>query len=69
MWNEAAKCAATRQVMQPPPHSTKVVAPNTALLSSVFKQYTFLNRLTEVEACLRYFYQKPVCNGLCADGL
>ena len=24
-WNEAAKCAATRQVMQPPPRLAKIV--------------------------------------------
>ena len=24
---------------------------------------------TQCEVCLRYFYQKPVCNGLYADGL
>ena len=46
MWNEAAKHAATRQVMQPPPHPAKVVEPNTALSSSAFEQYT----LTEAEA-------------------
>ena len=49
MWNKAAKHAATRQVMWPPPHPAKVVAPNTALLSSVFKQYTLLDRLAEAE--------------------
>ena len=42
-WNEAAKCAATRQVMQPPPHLAKVVEPNTVSSSSAFKQYTLLN--------------------------
>ena len=52
MWNEAAKHAATRQVMQPPPCPVKVVAPNTASSSSVFEQYTLLERLTEVEAQL-----------------
>ena len=52
MWNEAAKCAATRQVMQPPPHPAKIVAPNTALSSSVFEQYTLLNWLTGAEAQL-----------------
>ena len=25
MWNKGAKCAGTRQVMQPPPHPAKVV--------------------------------------------
>ena len=38
--------------MQLPPRPAKVVAPNAASLSSVFKQYTFLNRLTEAEAQL-----------------
>ena len=42
----------TRQVMQPPPHPAKVVASNAALSSSVFEQYTLLNRLTEAEAQL-----------------
>ena len=28
-----------------------------------------LTRLTQCEVCLRYFYQKPACNGLYADGL
>ena len=50
MWNEAAKHAATRQVMRPPPCPAKVVEPNTASLSSAFKQYTLLNLLTEAEA-------------------
>ena len=43
MWNQAAKCAATRQVMRPPPYPAKIVEPNTALLSSAFEQYTLLN--------------------------
>ena len=49
-WNEAAKHAATRQVMWPPPCPAKVVEHNTALSSSAFKQYTLLDHLTEVEA-------------------
>ena len=49
-WNEAAKRAATRQVMQPPPHPGKVVEPSTASSSSAFEQYTFLNHLTEAES-------------------
>ena len=48
-WNEAAKHAATRQVMQPPPHPAKIVEPNTASSSSAFKQYTLLNRLVDIE--------------------
>ena len=43
MWKKAAKCAAARQVMQPPPHPAKVVEPNTVSSSSAFKQYTLLN--------------------------
>ena len=51
-WNKAAKCAATKQSMQPPPCPAKIVAPNAAASSSVFKQYTLLDRLTEAEAQL-----------------
>ena len=39
-WNEAAKHAATRQVMQPAPCPAKVVEPNTESLSSAFKHNT-----------------------------
>ena len=42
MWNEAAKRAATRQVMRPPPHPAKAVEVNTASSSGEFKQYTLL---------------------------
>ena len=48
-WNEAAKHAAERQVMQPPPHPAKGVELNTMLSSSAFKQYTLLNRLADAE--------------------
>ena len=49
-WNEAAKCAATRHVMQPPPPCpAKIVEPNTASSSSAFKQYTLLNQLVDME--------------------
>ena len=41
-WNEAAKCAAVKQVMQPPPHPPKAVELATAPLSSKFDQYTLL---------------------------
>ena len=50
MWNEAAKCAATRQVMRPPPCLAKIVEPNTTSLSSAFEQYTLLTQLTNMEA-------------------
>ena len=53
MWNKAAKCAATRQVMQPPPHPAKIVEPNTASSSSAFEQYTLLNQLVNVEKWLK----------------
>ena len=48
-WNEAAKHAATRQVMQPPQHPAKIVEPNTVSSSSAFEQYTLLNRLVNAE--------------------
>ena len=41
-WNEAAKRAATKQVMQPPPHPAKAVELTTALSSGEFDQYTLL---------------------------
>ena len=50
MWNEAAKHAAERQVMQPPPCPAKVVEPNTASLSSSFEWYTLLGQLADAEA-------------------
>ena len=50
MWNEAAKCAATRQVMRPPPYLAKIVEPNTVSLSSAFEQYTLLDWLANAEA-------------------
>ena len=50
MWNKAAKCAATRQVIQPPPCPAKVGEPNTASSSSAFEQYTLLDQLADGEA-------------------
>ena len=50
MWNEAAKRAATRQVIQPPPCPAKAVEPNTAMLGGEFNQYTLLNWLTDAKA-------------------
>ena len=52
-WNKAAKCAATRQVMRPPPRLAKIVEPNTASSSSAFEQYTLLARLANIEKCLK----------------
>ena len=49
-WNEAAKCAATNQVMWPPPCPPKAVESTTALLSGKFDQYTLLALLSDAEA-------------------
>ena len=59
MWNEAAKRAATRQVIQPPPCPAKAVEPNTAMLGGEFNQYTLLDQLTDVEA-----QSKPLDNAM-----
>ena len=48
MWNEAAKCAAVKQVMWPP-HLAKIVESNTVSMSSAFEQYTLLNWLVDAE--------------------
>ena len=50
MWNEAAKRAAAKQVMQPPPCPLKAVGSTTVPLHSKFNQYTLLDRLTDAEA-------------------
>ena len=42
-WNEAAKCAAAKQVTQPPPFPVKAVESTTAPSSGTFKQYTLLD--------------------------
>ena len=47
MWNETAKCAAAKQVSQPPPRPVKAVESNTALSPGTFKQYTLLNQLSD----------------------
>ena len=62
MWNEAAKHAATRQVMHPPPHPDKVVEATTASSHSTFEQYTLLDHLTEVEA-----QSKPMDDAMVID--
>ena len=62
MWNEAAKHAAERQVMRPPPCPAKVAELNTALSSSSFEQYTLLGRLADVEA-----QSKPLDNAMVID--
>ena len=58
-WNEAAKHAATKQVMQPPPHPPKAVELTTAPLSGKFNQYTLLTRLSDAEA-----QAKPLDNAM-----
>ena len=50
MWNEAAKHAAIKQVMQPPPHLPKAVESTIVPLSGEFNQYTLLAWLSDVEA-------------------
>ena len=47
MWNEAAKCAAAKQVTRPPPCPGKAVESTTAPSSRTFEQYTLLNRLSD----------------------
>ena len=50
MWNEAAKHAATKQVMRPPPCPLKAVELTTAPSHGEFDQYTLLDWLTDAEA-------------------
>ena len=50
MWNEAAKCAAIKQVMRPPPCPLHAVELTTAPSSGKFDQYTLLARLSDAEA-------------------
>ena len=47
MWNEAAKHAAVKQVMWPPPHPVKAVESTTAPSLGTFKQYTLLDQLSD----------------------
>ena len=46
-WNKAAKHAAVKQVIQPPPCPIKAVESTTALSPSTFEQYTLLDRLPD----------------------
>ena len=62
IWNKAAKCAAARQVIRPPPHPAKVVEPNTVSLSGAFEQYTLLDQLADAEA-----WSKPLDNAMIID--
>ena len=47
MWNEAAKCAAAKQVSRPPPCPIKAVESTTAPLPGTFEQYTLLDQLSD----------------------
>ena len=49
MWNEAAKRAAVKQVMRPPPRPPKAVESTTVPSSGEFDQYTLLARLSDAE--------------------
>ena len=62
MWNEAAKHAATKQVMRPPPGPAKAVELTTASSSGKFNQYTLLTQLSDVEA-----QAKPLDNAMVID--
>ena len=62
MWNEAAKHAATKQVMRPPPRPLKAVGSTTAPSHGQFNQYTLLDQLTDVEA-----QSKPLDNTMVID--
>ena len=61
-WNEAAKHAAIKQVMQPPPHPPKAVESTTVPSSGEFNQYTLLTRLSDVEA-----QAKPLDDAMVVD--
>ena len=61
-WNEAAKHAAAKQVMRPPPHPPKGVESTTAPLSGEFDQYTLLTQLSDAEA-----QAKPLDNTMVVD--
>ena len=62
MWNEAAKRAAAKQVMRPPPCPLKAVELTTAPSSGKFNQYTLLARLSDAEA-----QAKPLDNAIIVD--
>ena len=47
MWNEAAKRAAVKQVIRPPPCPVKAVESTTAPSPGTFEQYTLLDRLSD----------------------
>ena len=61
-WNEAAKHAAAKQVMQPPPCPLKAVELTTAPSHGKFDQYTLLDQLTDAEA-----QSKPLDDAMVID--
>ena len=61
-WNEAEKCAATKQVMRPPLPPTKAPELTTAPSSSKFDQYTLLAQLSDMEA-----QAKPLDDAMVVD--
>ena len=63
MWNKAAKCAAVKQVMRPPPHPVRAVESTTALSLGTFEQYTLLNRLSDAAKA----QTKPINNAMVID--
>ena len=63
MWNEAAKHAAVKQVMQPPPCPVKAVELTTAPSLGTFEQYTLLDRLTDAAKA----QTKPIDDAMVVD--
>ena len=63
MWNEAAKHAAVKQVMWPPPCPVKAVELTTALLLGTFEQYTLLDWLSDAAKA----QTKPIVNAMVDD--
>ena len=59
-WNEAAKCAAVKQVMRPSPHPVKAVESTTAPSLGTFKQYTGGNKTVRMFGsfglCIEYIF-------------
>ena len=62
-WNEAAKCAAVKQLTWPFPHPVKAVESTTAPLSGTFEQYTLLNRLSDTAKV----QTKPIDDAMVVD--
>ena len=63
MWNEAAKHAAVKQVIQPPPCPIKAVESTTSLSPGTFEQYTLLNQLSDAAKV----QTKPSDNAMIVD--